>query len=40
MRLFSDIHYDGWILLEARTNPTDKTAALIEQRTVFEKLTS
>jgi sugar phosphate isomerase/epimerase len=38
MRLFSGIDYQGWILLEARTNPADKTAALAEQRRVFEEL--
>ncbi|MFN9717795.1 MAG: sugar phosphate isomerase/epimerase family protein [Planctomycetota bacterium] len=37
-RLFSGIHYDGWILLEARTNPADKVAALIEQRKAFDTL--
>ncbi len=40
MRLFSNINYTGWILLEARTNPKDKVAALIEQRKVFEQMTS
>jgi sugar phosphate isomerase/epimerase len=39
MRLFSKIQYKGWILLEARTNPPDKIAALIEQRQLFEELT-
>ncbi len=37
-RLFAGISYDGWILLEARTNPADKVAALIEQRKAFESL--
>ena len=32
------VKYKGWILLEARTNPIDKVAALIEQRKVFEKM--
>jgi sugar phosphate isomerase/epimerase len=36
--LFNSIQYDGWILLEARGNPPDKVAALIEQRMAFEKL--
>jgi len=36
--LFRDIRYDGWVLLEARGNPADKVAALIEQRQAFEKL--
>ena len=39
MRLFQKIKYDGWILLEARTNPADKVAALNAQRQIFEKLT-
>jgi sugar phosphate isomerase/epimerase len=36
MKLFVNIKYEGWILLEARTKPQDKVAALIEQRKVFE----
>ena len=36
--LFRGIRYDGWLLLEARGNPADKVAALIEQRQAFEKL--
>ncbi len=39
-RLFKEAKYTGWILLEARTEPKDKIAALIEQRQVFEKLTT
>lgn len=39
MKLFLGIDYSGWILLEARTDPKDKVAALIEQREIFEKLT-
>lgn len=31
-------NYDGWILLEARTNPKDRVVALIEQRKLFEEL--
>lgn len=38
MKLFKGIRYEGWILLEARTDPADKVAALIEQRQIFEKL--
>jgi sugar phosphate isomerase/epimerase len=38
MKLFQQIDYNGWILLEARTNPKDKVAALIEQRKVFESM--
>ena len=37
-RLFKGVRYEGWILLEARTEPSDKIAALIEQRQAFEKL--
>lgn len=37
-RLFKGIDYAGWILLEARTEPADKVAALIAQRQAFEKL--
>ena len=37
-QLFKGIKYAGWILLEARTEPTDKIAALTEQRMVFETL--
>lgn len=38
MKRFLEINYDGWILLEARTDPDDKVAALIEQRKVFEQM--
>ncbi|MDX1925374.1 MAG: TIM barrel protein [Pirellulaceae bacterium] len=38
MQLFNSIQYDGWILLEARTDPQDKVAAMTEQRLAFEKL--
>lgn len=40
MKLIVQSKYEGWILLEARTNPKDKVAALVEQREIFEKLTS
>jgi sugar phosphate isomerase/epimerase len=40
MPLFMQMNYHGWILLEARTNPSDKIAALTEQRHVFEKMTA
>jgi sugar phosphate isomerase/epimerase len=40
MKLLQKNQYAGWILLEARTNPQDKVAALIEQREVFQKMTS
>jgi sugar phosphate isomerase/epimerase len=38
MKLLVDMDYQGWILLEARTDPADKVAALIEQRRVFERM--
>lgn len=37
-RLFSEMNYEGWILLEARTQPTDRIAALKEQLDLFNKL--
>ncbi|RKY09461.1 MAG: sugar phosphate isomerase/epimerase [Planctomycetota bacterium] len=36
--LFVAMDYKGWILLEARTKPKDRIAALIEQRQVYEKM--
>ncbi len=39
MRLFKSSHYSGWILLECRTEPKDRVAALVEQREVFQRLT-
>ncbi|MDB4339031.1 sugar phosphate isomerase/epimerase [bacterium] len=38
MKLFLNMNYQGWILLEARTNPKDKVAALTEQKMLFEKM--
>lgn len=38
MKLFVQMDYSGWILLEARTNPADKVAALKEQRAIFESM--
>ena len=38
IRLLAGVDYDGWVLLEARTKPEDRIAALIEQREVFERL--
>ena len=38
MKLFQSMDYKGWILLEARTDPADKVAALIEQREIFERM--
>jgi hydroxypyruvate isomerase len=36
MNLFTGIKYDGWILLEARTEPADKIAAMNEQMKLFK----
>lgn len=38
MDLFTEIKYDGWILLEARTDPADKIAAMLEQKEVFDSM--
>ena len=38
--LFRGIRYKGWILLEARTDPADKIAAMKEQIALFHKMTS
>jgi len=38
MNLFVAMDYDGWILLEARTNPKDRVKALAEQREVFGQM--
>ena len=36
--LFNGINYNGWILMEARTDPADKVAALKEQLVLFNQL--
>jgi len=36
--LFAQMNYSGWILMEARTDPADKVAALQEQLVVFNQL--
>jgi sugar phosphate isomerase/epimerase len=38
MNLFVKINYDGWILLEARTEPADRIAAMKEQLDIFNKM--
>ncbi|MBN7812612.1 sugar phosphate isomerase/epimerase [Algoriphagus sp. H41] len=38
MKLFNQINYDGWILMEARTKPDDRIAALKEQLKIFNEL--
>jgi len=40
MSLFVKMNYDGYILLECRTDPEDKVKALIKQREIFEKMIS
>jgi hydroxypyruvate isomerase len=35
INLFSEMKYEGWILLEARTEPADKIAAMNEQMGLF-----
>jgi sugar phosphate isomerase/epimerase len=36
--MFNNIRYEGWILLEARTEPTDRVTAMKEQLAVFNQL--
>lgn len=38
--LFKGINYNGWILLEARTEPADRVAAMKEQLEIFRKMTA
>jgi hypothetical protein len=38
MNLFVGMDYDGWILLEARTNPKDRVKALVGQRQIFGQM--
>lgn len=38
MNLFVGMNYNGWILLEARTEPTDKIAAMNEQMKIFKEM--
>jgi sugar phosphate isomerase/epimerase len=38
MNLFVAIDYQGWILLEARTKPEDRVAAMAEQKVIFERM--
>ncbi|MFO0921908.1 MAG: TIM barrel protein [Pirellulales bacterium] len=37
LQLFRSIDYAGWILLEARTDPKDKVAAMTEQKKIFDE---
>ncbi len=36
--LLADVDYQGWILLEARTNPGDRIKALHQQKQLFEEM--
>jgi sugar phosphate isomerase/epimerase len=38
INLLVGIDYEGWVLLEARTNPADRVKALGEQRQVWEQM--
>jgi sugar phosphate isomerase/epimerase len=38
--LFAGISYEGWILLEARTEPADRIAAMKEQLSLFNQMIS
>lgn len=38
MNLFVGIKYKGWLLLEARTSPTDRVAAMKEQLEIFNSM--
>jgi len=38
MKLLAAVDYDGWILLEARTEPEDRVKALVEQRKLWEQM--
>jgi sugar phosphate isomerase/epimerase len=40
MNLFTEANYKGWILLEARTEPEDRIAAMKEQLEVFNRMIS
>ncbi len=39
-KLFRAIDYEGWILLEARTKPSDIVAAMTAQKALFDQLTA
>lgn len=38
MNLLVEVNYNGWVLLECRTEPSDRIAAMIEQRQLFERM--
>ncbi|OHB75293.1 MAG: xylose isomerase [Planctomycetes bacterium RBG_16_64_10] len=37
--LLAELRYQGWILLEGRTEPADRVSAMTEQRAMFARLT-
>jgi hypothetical protein len=37
--LFNGMKYSGWILLEARTEPADRVAAMKDQLALFDEMT-
>jgi hypothetical protein len=38
MDLFVKMKYDGWVLLECRTEPADKVKAILEQKEIFDAM--
>ena len=38
--LLTDSGYDGWVLMEARTEPANRIKALKEQRKLFDQMTA
>ncbi len=40
INLLTVTDYEGWVLLEARTNPDDRVRAMIEQRQTWEEMTA
>jgi sugar phosphate isomerase/epimerase len=40
MDMFVAMNYGGWVLLECRTDPADKVAALKEQKQVWQEMIS
>ncbi|HET9053026.1 MAG TPA: sugar phosphate isomerase/epimerase, partial [Cyclobacteriaceae bacterium] len=38
MNLFTGMKYNGWILLEARTEPKDRVLAMKEQLVLFKEM--
>jgi sugar phosphate isomerase/epimerase len=38
VKLLTQVKYDGWLLIEDSTMPTDRVAALVQQRRSFERL--